>query len=72
MSEVFCLLLSFGSSLLPEDLHAVDDAEWAALLIRVVSALAPAPGEAPVKPRGFGRRGLGTAVVPGEDQEVAG
>ena len=44
----FCLLLSFGSSLLPEDLHAVDDAEWAALLIRVVSALAPAQaGEAP-------------------------
>jgi AcrR family transcriptional regulator len=44
----FCLLLSFGSSLLPEDLNAVDDAEWAALLIRVVSALAPAQvGEAP-------------------------
>ena len=44
----FCLLLSFGSSLLPEDLHAVDDAEWAALLIRVVSALAPVQaGEAP-------------------------
>jgi AcrR family transcriptional regulator len=44
----FCLLLSFGSSLLPEDLHPVDDAEWAALLIRVVSALAPAQaGEAP-------------------------
>ena len=44
----FCLLLSFGSSLLPEDLHAVDDAEWAALLIRVVSALAPAQaGEEP-------------------------
>ncbi len=44
----FCLLLSFGSSLLPEDLHAVDDEEWAALLIRVVSALAPAQaGEAP-------------------------
>jgi hypothetical protein len=44
----FCLLLSFGSALLPEDLHAVDDAEWAALLVRVVSALAPAQaGEAP-------------------------
>jgi AcrR family transcriptional regulator len=48
----FCLLLSLGSSLLSEDLHAVDDAEWAALLTRVVSVLAPAPataqeGEAP-------------------------
>ena len=46
----FCLLLSLGSSLLPEDLHAVDDAEWAALLTRVVSALAPPAaqaGEAP-------------------------
>lgn len=39
----FCLLLSLGSSLLPEDLHAVDDAEWAALLTRVVSVLAPPP-----------------------------
>ena len=38
----FCLLLSFGSSLLSADLHAVDQAEWSALLARVVSALAPA------------------------------
>lgn len=36
----FCLLLAFGSILLPADMHAVDDTEWAALLTRVVSALA--------------------------------
>jgi AcrR family transcriptional regulator len=39
----FCMLLAFGSSLLTADLHAVDEAEWSALLARVVSALAPAP-----------------------------
>jgi AcrR family transcriptional regulator len=39
----FCLLLAFGSSLLTDELHAVDGAEWSALLARVVSALAPAP-----------------------------
>jgi AcrR family transcriptional regulator len=38
----FCLLLAFGSSLLTAELHAVDEAEWSALLERVVSALAPA------------------------------
>lgn len=37
----FCMLLAFGSSLLTADLHAVDEAEWSALLARVVSALAP-------------------------------
>jgi AcrR family transcriptional regulator len=37
----FCLLLALGSSLLPADLHPVDDSEWAALLTRVVSAVAP-------------------------------
>jgi AcrR family transcriptional regulator len=36
----FCLLLALGSSLLPADLHPVDDAEWAALLTRVVGAVA--------------------------------
>jgi AcrR family transcriptional regulator len=36
----FCLLLALGSSLLPADLHPVDDREWAALLTRVVSAVA--------------------------------
>jgi hypothetical protein len=36
------MLLAFGSSLLTADLHAVDEAEWSALLARVVSALAPA------------------------------
>ena len=37
----FCLLLSMGSALITPDLHAVDDDEWAALLIRLVAALAP-------------------------------
>lgn len=36
----FCLLLALGSSLLPADLHPVDDGEWAALLTRVVNAVA--------------------------------
>jgi AcrR family transcriptional regulator len=36
----FCLLLALGSSLLPGDLHPVDDAEWTGLLTRVVSAVA--------------------------------
>jgi AcrR family transcriptional regulator len=39
----FCLLLAMGSTLLPADLHPVDDGEWAALLDRLVRALAPAP-----------------------------
>jgi AcrR family transcriptional regulator len=36
----FCLLLAMGSALVTPDQHAVDDAEWAALLGRVVAALA--------------------------------
>jgi len=36
----FCLLLGMGSAVIPPDLHAVDDEEWAALLARVVRALA--------------------------------
>jgi AcrR family transcriptional regulator len=40
----FCLLLSMGSALVPPGLHAVDDAEWAALLIRVATALEPTRG----------------------------
>lgn len=35
----FCLLLGFGSALVPADLHAVDDREWSDLLARVVTAL---------------------------------
>jgi AcrR family transcriptional regulator len=35
----FCLLLAMGSALVTPDLHAVDDAEWAALLTRLVTAL---------------------------------
>ena len=38
----FCLLLAMGSALVTPDLHAVGDQEWAALLTRVVTALAPA------------------------------
>ncbi|TXK42432.1 TetR family transcriptional regulator [Nonomuraea sp. C10] len=38
----FCFLLAIGSALVPPDLHAVDEAEWAALLSRVVHGLAPA------------------------------
>jgi AcrR family transcriptional regulator len=35
-----CLLLAMGSALVTPDLHAVDEEEWAALLTRVVTALA--------------------------------
>jgi AcrR family transcriptional regulator len=37
----FCLLLAMGSALVPPDLHAVGDEEWATLLSRVVTGLAP-------------------------------
>jgi AcrR family transcriptional regulator len=37
----FCFLLAMGSAVVTPDLHAVDDAEWATLLARVVRALAP-------------------------------
>ena len=36
----FCLLLAMGSALVPPDLHAIDEEEWAALLTRVVAGLA--------------------------------
>jgi AcrR family transcriptional regulator len=39
----FCLLLAFGSALLTDDLHAVDEAGWAALVARVVSAFSLVP-----------------------------
>ena len=35
-----CLLLSMGSALVTPNLHAVDDAEWAVLLSRIVAAMA--------------------------------
>ena len=35
----FCLLLAMGSDLVTPDLHAVGEAEWAALLARVVAGL---------------------------------
>jgi AcrR family transcriptional regulator len=37
----FCFLLAMGSALVTPDLHAVDDGEWAALLTRLMTALAP-------------------------------
>jgi AcrR family transcriptional regulator len=36
----FCLLLAMGSALVPPDLHAVREDEWAELLTRIASALA--------------------------------
>ncbi|WP_329083098.1 TetR/AcrR family transcriptional regulator [Streptosporangium sp. NBC_01469] len=42
----FCLLLAMGSALVTPDLHAVDEEEWAALLTRIVAALAPADSTA--------------------------
>jgi AcrR family transcriptional regulator len=42
----FCLLLSMGSALVPPDLHAVGDEEWAALLTRLAAALAPSGARA--------------------------
>jgi hypothetical protein len=42
----FCLLLAMGSALITPDLHAVTDAEWAALLTRVVAGLAPSAATA--------------------------
>jgi AcrR family transcriptional regulator len=41
----FCLLLAMGSALVTPDLHAVGEQEWAALLTRLVIALAPADRE---------------------------
>ncbi|GAA3005975.1 helix-turn-helix domain-containing protein [Streptosporangium longisporum] len=49
----FCLLLAMGSALVTPDLHRVDDGEWAALLARLVTALAPAGAAAqPSAPTG--------------------
>ncbi|MEV0614381.1 helix-turn-helix domain-containing protein [Nonomuraea sp. NPDC050404] len=39
----FCLLLGMGSALVTPDLHGAGDEEWATLLTRVVTALAPPP-----------------------------
>src|SRR6185437_12510957 len=66
----FCLLLAFGSSLLTADLHAVDEAEWSALLARVVRALAPAgPRETPGQP---GSQGAGEGTRETEPEEARG
>jgi AcrR family transcriptional regulator len=45
----FCLLLAMGSALVTEDMHGVDDAEWMALLSRVVTALAPPTQAKPIE-----------------------
>src|ERR1700733_1937389 len=37
----FCLLLTMGSALVTPESHAVDENEWAALLTRLMAALAP-------------------------------
>jgi AcrR family transcriptional regulator len=37
----FCLLLAMGSAVVTPDLHPVGEEEWAALLARVVTGLAP-------------------------------
>lgn len=37
----FCLLLAMGSALITPDLHKIGDREWAELLIRVATVLAP-------------------------------
>ena len=42
----FCLLLAMGSALVSPDLHPVHEAEWAALLARVVAGLAAQRGTA--------------------------
>jgi hypothetical protein len=55
----FCLLLAMGSALVPPGLHAVDEAGWAALLARLVAALAPA---------GAGPRTTGTDRARHEDR----
>jgi hypothetical protein len=44
----FCFLLAMGSAVVTPDLHAVDDAEWATLLTRLVRALA-APQQLPAQ-----------------------
>ena len=45
----FCLLLAMGSALTAPDLHGVGTQEWAALLTRLVTALAPAADAAPTE-----------------------
>ncbi len=69
----FCMLLAFGSSLLTADLHAVDEAEWSALLARVVSALAPAwAGRQEGQGAGEGTREKEPEVADGRAQEPDG
>ncbi len=53
----FCLLLGFGSSLLTDQLHAVDEQSWSALLERVVGALLPAGAGYQARPGNQERQG---------------
>ena len=43
----FCLLLTMGSALVTPESHAVDENEWAALLTRLMAALAPPQSSTP-------------------------
>jgi AcrR family transcriptional regulator len=67
----FCLLLAFGSYLLTEELHAVDRAEWSALLARVVSSLLPAPA-GHVETQGANGGARESEVAHGRTQEPDG
>jgi len=69
----FYLLLAFGSSLLTAELHAVDEAEWSALLERVVRALAPASaGQQERQGANGGAREKASEVAHGRTQEPDG
>ena len=70
----FCLLLGFGSSLLTDELHAADAAEWSALLERVVGALLPASAGYREKQGANGgtRARKGSEVAHGRAQEPDG
>jgi AcrR family transcriptional regulator len=69
----FCLLLAFGSSLLTDQLHPVDEAAWSALLERVVAALLPAPaGDQERQGANGGTREKESEVAHGRAQEPDG
>jgi AcrR family transcriptional regulator len=69
----FCLLLAFGSSLLTDQLHAVDEAAWSALLERVVGALLPASaGDQERQGANGGTREKESEVAHGRTQEPDG
>ena len=67
----FCLLLAFGSYLLTEELHVVDEAGWSALLARVVSSLSPAQA-GQVEKRGTNGGARESEVAHGRTKEPDG